>query len=379
VTIFGVECDELELEHVRAFLDGAGREPLTWEAKGTTLRSEQVTKYVCGFANAVDGGYVLLGFDRHDAGWRIDGVEFPGDDPPVWVSNVVANTLRPRPRVDVRDWPTSGKKRAAVVQVEPVAEPPCITSDGIVWERVSGATIAVRDAADLRALYGQGAAAAARAEASALRALDEVGVGELPRAVPCVMQLGLSIAPVGTARDIASNLFTRAVDAMLRDVVDTLPVEPLFIDDFPRPAPAYTIPRQDAVIATVLEDRRQQTWQLRAAWDGSVALRVRAIPSRDQQLLMIDEVFEGGVLPMADAVTKVARAIGGHGRAHVVLGIRARQFELMQQGHYPQQIPDPSRLAPIQRWADGVMIDDTVRASMQRELLRATGIPAYED
>jgi hypothetical protein len=61
VTIFGVPWEELELEHVERFLEGAGREALTWEAKETQLRSEQVTKHVGAFANAAEGGYLLLG------------------------------------------------------------------------------------------------------------------------------------------------------------------------------------------------------------------------------------------------------------------------------------------------------------------------------
>lgn len=116
MTIFGVDWDDLQLEHVEAFLASAGGEPLTWEAKGTELRAEQVTKHTCGFANAIEGGYLLLGFQRDGGAWKATGCAFPGGDPPVWVSNVVRNTLRPRPRVDVRGWPTKGKKRAAAAK-----------------------------------------------------------------------------------------------------------------------------------------------------------------------------------------------------------------------------------------------------------------------
>jgi hypothetical protein len=65
VTIFGVPWDELALEHVESFLADAGGEGLTWEAKGTELpHPGTVAKHVCGFANAVDGGYLLLGAAR---------------------------------------------------------------------------------------------------------------------------------------------------------------------------------------------------------------------------------------------------------------------------------------------------------------------------
>ena len=155
MTIFGVPWKELELEDVQQFLTTAGREPLTWEAKGTELRSEQVTKYVGGFANAAEGGYLLLGFELVDGQWRATGCDFPGDDPPVWVSNIVRTTLRPRPRIDVLSWEIDGK-RAVVVRVDPVAEPPCVTTGGQLYQRVSGETIPVGDLTDVRALYEPG-------------------------------------------------------------------------------------------------------------------------------------------------------------------------------------------------------------------------------
>jgi hypothetical protein len=53
------------LEHVDSFLADAGGEGLTWEAKGTDLpHTNSVAKHVCGFANALDGGFLLIGFEQ---------------------------------------------------------------------------------------------------------------------------------------------------------------------------------------------------------------------------------------------------------------------------------------------------------------------------
>jgi predicted HTH transcriptional regulator len=76
VTIFGVAWDQLTLAHVERFLAGAGREPLTWEAKGKQLRSEHVTKNVAGFANAAEGGYLILGFELVGEEWKAAGAAF---------------------------------------------------------------------------------------------------------------------------------------------------------------------------------------------------------------------------------------------------------------------------------------------------------------
>jgi hypothetical protein len=57
----------------------------------------------------------------------------------------------------VLSWEINGK-RAALVRIESVAEPPCVTSGGQLYERVSGETIPVKDPADVRALYERGRA-----------------------------------------------------------------------------------------------------------------------------------------------------------------------------------------------------------------------------
>jgi hypothetical protein len=345
MTIFGVPWAKLELSHVEAFLGGAGREPLTWEAKGTTVRPEQVTKHVGGFANAAEDGYLLLGFEHDGSSWEATGCAFPGDDPPVWVSNVVRSTLRPRPRIDVRDWPgKTKKKRCAVVRVEPVAEPPCVTTGGQLYERVSGQTIPVGDAGDVRALYERGAAAVARAEKTALRALDVIGVNDLP-GIPCALLLALTIAPVGYADDIAARLFTSDLERSLRSLLGELPTEPLFFEDFSRPnVIVYTTLRQDAVLGATPEDACYQSWNIRAAWDGSVTVLLQALPPRQEQLVPAEAMFTDAVRPMADAIVDVARAIGGYGRAHVALGASARQFSIYHEGHHAKQIPGPGTL-----------------------------------
>jgi hypothetical protein len=68
-TIFGVRGEaELELEHIKNFLDQADDEPLLWEAKGTKLDKAEVRRQVCAFANSHEGGYLILGAERASSG-----------------------------------------------------------------------------------------------------------------------------------------------------------------------------------------------------------------------------------------------------------------------------------------------------------------------
>src|SRR6266850_6401943 len=90
VTIFGVSWDELEPQDVAAFLADAEDEALRWESKGGGGRPNpgSVRKAVCGFANS-RGGYLIIGADRRDGAWSVDGVDFGVDEPGTWLDSVI--------------------------------------------------------------------------------------------------------------------------------------------------------------------------------------------------------------------------------------------------------------------------------------------------
>jgi hypothetical protein len=156
----------------------------------------------------------------------------------------------------------SDGKRVAVVRVDPVAEPPCVTSDGQLFERVSGETITVRGGADVRALYDRGRVAAERAEANALRALDEVATNSVPGVGGSMLLTVLSIAPVGTARDIAAEVFSPRAVKRVRELVDALPREPHFPEQgLQMERSADAAGRQDAVVFETTPDLIQM-WRL---------------------------------------------------------------------------------------------------------------------
>jgi hypothetical protein len=276
----------------------------------------------------------------------------------------------------------SDGKRVAVVRIDPVAEPPCVTTDGQLFERVSGETIAVREGADVRALYDRGRAAVERAEANALRALDEVATGSIPGGGPILITV-LSVAPVGTARDIAAEVFSPRIVKRVRELVDALPTEPHFPEHgLQRERFTEAAGRQDAIVFETTPDLIQM-WRLRTAWDGSVAGLLRASPGTDfdKQYILSDALFDEIIRPLTSAVEAAARSIGGYGRAHVAFRPIASNFGIRHGKPFSatHAIPFINEILPIQRWADSdPWLDDDLLESIKRELLRACGFLELE-
>jgi hypothetical protein len=345
-----------------------------------------VRKHVSAFANSI-GGFFIVGASRagKTGSWQIDPVEFGGDEPGPWFSKVIRNNLSPVPRYDVKEW-TQDEKRVAVVNVDPVAEPPCMTGSGDVFIRVSGESVKVVDPSVLGGLFERGRARTLGAEAEALRATD-LTEAEFLFAFedPSFLRLRVALAPTGRAEDIAARLFSEPFGDALLAAAAQLPREPLI--PYNGPSDFLFEPKQDAL--TVREYHaavNPQRWALRAGWDGSVAAYLDVIPETSGEgSVPASDVFAEAVRPAVEAATELADKLGGYGRAHVALRLFARSFRLTSARGRPagrvraELIPGPEGLRPLQAWtdSDGRLADDQYDR-MERELLRACGLLVWE-
>ena len=365
---FGTPWGDLTLADVEAFLAGQEDEGLTWETKGTEIRPASVLKAVCGFANQM-GGFLILGATREPGeGWTLDGLSY-ADEPSVWLSNVISSGLDPRPTFDVKVWPVDGNRHVAVVRVEPVAVPPCVTSSGQIYQRLPGKTELVSDASILASLFERGQGAKDEAEAIAMRAVRR---DFNPEQHPHLL-IHVAVGPTGKAEDVARVLFSRAFDDEVATSYERLPGEPLLLH---RSRGDFVIRHtQTDVIADPTGDDRQR-WRIRCRWDGSVLVSLTVYPEGDDEArLSASAVFADAVRPAANEALGLARALGAFGPAHVVLTFETGGFGLFARGEIGAR-PFPSMTT--QAWVDEPPLPDATIDRWLREFLRSAGFTVHE-
>ena len=104
------------------------------QARSRASGKNTIRKAGCGLANQI-GGFVILGarWDKSDRVWRLSGVVIDHSEPELWIGQLIGD-LRPAPRFEAKAWKLDRDRTVAVVRVEPVDEPPCMTPQGHVYE-----------------------------------------------------------------------------------------------------------------------------------------------------------------------------------------------------------------------------------------------------
>jgi hypothetical protein len=278
--IFDKPLDQLTLDDVRAFLNEAGHEPLTWEVKGDEregrwIRAPQVLQAVCAFANSDRGGVLLIGGHkrRGPVGWDFPGLLAPHGEPgPILENWLRTGFVRP-PRTQVATW-VEGEHVAAAIAVWPTSDPPCVTRDGQVFQRTSGESVTVRDPVVLARLVdaGRGAweGATARVDRATRRLLEyhddrpaEMQAGqETPFYAPTIAR---AVSSTGLPENVGLLPFVDGTAQTLAAVADQLPHDPTF-DSNQR----WHWVDQDTHAWTV--SRRERTWTVMVHREGTAGV-----------------------------------------------------------------------------------------------------------
>ena len=271
----------------------------------------------------------------------------------------------------------------AIIEVQPVAQAPCMTAQGHVYERVSGETRRVNDPARLAALFARGAAAQEQANQEASRAAadlcEALETGEGHGSV------AIGIAPVSREdTDISARLFTETWQVAAGEALKRL--QPRHMrPDLAYPSIGQAAVTSQAIVFAPLEpdqdfdtpDHEREVrsiWALVGRWDGSVA----AGASFAHDVAGTVSLFDDFLGPAREEVAALVRQLGGHGPASLtiqIVGAGPPQDYGVVGGSVLMSLTH-TLVARRQIALEGPEIGEL--GSIQREVLRATGKFSFE-
>jgi hypothetical protein len=373
-SIFRAPWDDLELDDVADFVEGASGEGLVWEAKGTdplrALRGKIISA-VCGFANQI-GGFVIVGAASVGERWELPGVENDcGEDPHDWLARILTANLTRVPPFEVKRWTVDNDRVVAVIRVDESATPPCMTKDGLVWQRVVGETLKVTNPEILLDLIGKGQAARHNAERRALNALTLVHHGHELVGERNDGRFALAMAPVtGPTRDYSARLFKEPLKEALVGAMRGLEISGFRVPD------AIPAPHRDGYVLR-RGTRADWQWGLQATWNGTVVVELasprgeegRNPPSVDR---IIAQAWKAAAAPLAELVGIPDKQ---HVPTHLAIRMADGHFQLATDQGYVTVSPGGR---PIQRWTTMAEPAEEELESINRELARSAGLDVVE-
>lgn len=381
--LFGKALRDLSLEDLEAFLSDAGEEGVLWEAKadgtaegtgGGRLRPQHVERPVCGFANQL-GGCLLIGVKQNGDEWEIVGVEPPDTEFGRWLDRAIAR-VQPAPKTNQIWWRLADGRVTAVIEVHPAAETPCMTHEGVVYERTSSDTVRVSDPVRLNALIDRGRDRRSTAENHAAQAASVWLNEAFADRDHCAWVIG-SLSAINYAPDISSRLFTQTFkDELLARFHHRLYAE-LQSSHYCRGT--QTSVRQNHV--QVAAGTSGHVWAVRVYWDGTAT----AIAALDHETAGVNHM-QHVIRPARCLLAELVELVGGAGTCHHLVKIAARPEAPGVHAMAPTQLPSnhlfskfPQRRAEVQRWTLlGEPSKDELQ-SISRELLRVAEYKAFED
>jgi Putative DNA-binding domain len=394
-SFYGTAWEDLDLDVLSAFFAEAESEGLTWEAKGTEQpQPRSVRKHVCAFANSELGGFYIVGWSRENrtsGPWALDPVEFR-DEPTTWFSNVIHNGLIGPPWFDVKEWDGGGGKRVAIVRIDPSPDPPCITTSGEVFIRVSGASIPLTDPQTLGRLYARGESRIDRLMTRARLAAEPEknwNFAGLPRRDPPELRIRVGFSTIGVPDDVRIRVFRPSLAQAALDAAHALPSAPL-LPTASAQARYHPAMERDALVIDCANERSAQRWSIRVGGDGVMRIDLVVVPHNEDPRLLASAVMNDAIRPAATTAATLAHALGGSGRAYFVLSVVGLDFQLATTemlGDVPAIpifVPAVATrrheyLDGFEAWTDDSgVVSDSDFARIERELLRSCGITVWE-
>src|SRR5581483_7091936 len=379
-SIFGVRWAALELNHVQAFLKGASGEGLTWEAKGHAPLKQlkhKIVEAVCALANQL-GGFVIVGAESEskssEGPWMLPGVVNDiNEDAHDWICRVLNGRLTNPPPFDVRRWTLPDQRLvAAVIRVEPVPVPPCITIDGLVWQRMVAESKKVTEPLVLQDLIHRGEAARAAAREKSREAVARlIDMAPLVEGGQENARVAIALTPTAAMSDISSRLFREEFKEALAHAAGTLETAEWVAMTEPRPH------RDGYVLWRGKAGPESWAWAMLALWNGTVCVEFAIRRQTNSSPPSVNTIIEQA---WSAAASLLPELTGIPDKDHVptffALQVRGGDHFTLQ---YPQRlVRAPTTDGPVERWTTMSEPTPAEVSSVIRELARAVGVDALE-
>jgi hypothetical protein len=237
-----------------------------------------------------------------------------------------------------------------------------------VYERVSGASIPVKDPARLAELYSRGRAARDQAQAWADNLCSELIADDSHRGSnPDHSRFALALSTTGYPSDVRSRIFTQVYEAEVEEIVRAALIQ--LPRDVPPPHPVVSQPQQDSLKLWTTRPHQfmyEKLWTVRVHWSGTVAIQYQT----PIEPVLVHELADGAIKDAWDAAAQLVLALKGYGPAYMTLSISGAKGTRDRWGN-PLQ-------ATVRQGPFGIEPTEEMLARVKRELQRSAGEHVYE-
>ena len=148
VNINGVEWTKLKSSDIQAIISEQDfEESFYFEFKDDKVANKKIQKEVSAFANTF-GGYIFIGVSDDK---QIEGCTTWNEQK---IHSTIHDAITPTPSFDVKKF-TFDTKVVYVIKVDEGSEPPYITSNGKIYERLSSGSFTINDSSKLSQIYNK--------------------------------------------------------------------------------------------------------------------------------------------------------------------------------------------------------------------------------
>lgn len=146
ISINGKNWEKLRISDIDNLLESDNDESFFFEFKNDGVDNIKLIKEISAFSNTY-GGYILIGVDDDKS---VSGCKKWNEQR---IHSTIHDCISPIPNFDIKKFKTSDEKIIFAIKIDEGTNPPYVTNDGKIYERVSSGSFPIKDSNKLTQLY----------------------------------------------------------------------------------------------------------------------------------------------------------------------------------------------------------------------------------